>query len=105
MARSTARSRGRKSKGAERSGSSARRNHGTGRVTPKASARYTPPVPREQKVSPTWYPYLIVGLLLAGLLCIVLNYLGVLPGGASNWYLLVGLVLIAAGFLTATGYR
>lgn len=77
----------------------------SGRVTPKANTRYTPPVPREKKVSPPWYPYVIIGLLLAGLLCIVLNYMSILPGGASNWYLLAGLVLIAVGFLTATGYR
>ena len=36
------------------------------------------------------------------MLVIVINYLGVLPGGADNKYLLVGLVLITAGFITAT---
>ncbi|CAN5468587.1 hypothetical protein BH18ACT1_BH18ACT1_04010 [soil metagenome] len=47
-------------------------------------------------------------LLLAGALVIVLNYLGVLPtesGEASNWWLLAGLGLISAGFVTATQYR
>jgi hypothetical protein len=47
-------------------------------------------------------------LLVGGLLVIVLNYLGVMPtkdGGASNWYLLLGLGLITGGFITATGYR
>jgi hypothetical protein len=36
---------------------------------------------------------------------VVINSLGVLPGGASNWYLLLGLGLIAAGFVIATQYR
>jgi uncharacterized membrane protein len=40
-----------------------------------------------------------------GVLCIVLNYLSALPGGASNIYLLVGLVLIVGGFITATRYH
>lgn len=78
---------------------------GTGRVTPKASSRYTPPVPKSVKVSPRWLPVLILTLLVVGILMIIINYLGVLPGGASNWYLLVGLALIAAGFIAATQYR
>jgi hypothetical protein len=36
---------------------------------------------------------------------ILLNYLGVLPGGAKNAYLLVGLGLITLGFIAATRYR
>jgi hypothetical protein len=84
-----------------------------GRVTPKqqarpASGRYTPPIPREVKVSPRWVPILMFTLLLGGLLVIILNYLGLLPsksGDASNWYLLLGLGLITGGFITATGYR
>jgi hypothetical protein len=83
-------------------------------VTPKqqarpgTSGRYTPPIPREVKVSPKWVPILMFTLLLGGLLVIILNYLGVLPtksGQASNWYLLLGLGLITGGFITATGYR
>lgn len=78
-----------------------------GRTTPKGSSpRYTPPIPREVKVSPRWVPFLILGLLLLGVLVIILNYLpGVMPGGTSSWYLLVGLGLIVAGFVVATGYR
>jgi hypothetical protein len=49
--------------------------------------------------------YLIVGLVVLGMVVIVLNYVSVLPGGATNWYLLVGLALITAGFLTATRYH
>jgi hypothetical protein len=44
-------------------------------------------------------------LLGLGMVIIVINYLGVLPGGADNKYLLVGLGLITAGFITATRYR
>jgi hypothetical protein len=33
------------------------------------------------------------------------NYLGLLPGGAKNSYLLVGLGFITGGFVTATRYR
>ena len=36
---------------------------------------------------------------------IVLNYFNVLPDAPSNWYLLGGIGLIAAGFITATQYR
>ena len=86
-----------------------------GRVTPKggpvstprpeASSRYTPPVPREYKVSPPWVPVLMFTLLGIGLLVIFLNYLGVLPGGTKNSYLLIGLGSILGGIMTATQYR
>ena len=88
-----------------------------GRVTPKgggstrtaqappASARYTPPIPRSQKVSPRWVPVLMFALLGLGVLLILTNYLGVLPGGAKNSYLLTGLGLITGGFITATRYH
>ena len=75
-------------------------------MTPKGtSGRYTAPIPRTVKVSPRWVPVLILTFLLVGVIVIICNYLGVLPGGASNWYLLVGLGLIVAGFVTATGYH
>ncbi len=86
-----------------------------GRVTPKggpanaprpeASSRYTPPVPRSQKVSPRWVPVLMFALLGIGLVVIFCNYLGVLPGGTKNTYLLVGLGAILGGIITATQYR
>jgi hypothetical protein len=88
----------------------------TGRVTPKksappkvdagvASGRYTPPIPREQKVSPIWVPILMFSLLGIGVVVIVLNYVGLLPGDTSNGYLLLGLGFITAGFITATNYH
>ena len=80
----------------------------TGRVTAKGrtgSGRYTPPVPKQVKSSPRWLPVLMGALLGVGAVLIILNYLNVLPGGASNVYLLVGLALITAGFITATQWR
>jgi hypothetical protein len=88
-----------------------------GRVTPKGgpqrasssqpapSSRYTPPVPRSAKVSPTWVPVLMFTLLAIGLVVIFCNYLGVLPGGTKNTYLLVGLGSILGGIITATQYH
>jgi hypothetical protein len=86
-----------------------------GRVTPKgghgnaqrptASSRYTPPVPRSVKVSPRWVPILMFTLLGLGLAVIFCNYLGILPGGTGNKYLLVGLGCILGGIITATQYR
>ncbi|MCU4186122.1 cell division protein CrgA [Acidiferrimicrobium sp. IK] len=71
-----------------------------------ASGRYTAPVPHEwDRSSPWWVPVLMLALFGIGVLGIVLNYLGVLPGGASNVYLLIGLGCIVAGFITATQYR
>lgn len=81
-----------------------------GRVTPKKSerpstGRYTPPIPKETYISPRWVPWVMFTLLGLGMLIIVTNYLEVLPDGAKNSYLLVGLGCITAGFITATRYR
>jgi hypothetical protein len=93
-------------------GSAARKGRSGGRVTasravsrPTASGRYTPPIPRNVKVSPKWMGPLILALLILGALMIVLNYFNVLPAGPSNWYLVGGIVLIAGGFVVATQYR
>jgi hypothetical protein len=86
-------------------GKGAKAQASRGRVTPKGSGRYTPPIPREQKVSPRWVPVLMFVLLIGGLVVIVSNYLGVLPGEAKNGYLIVGLALITGGFIAATKYR
>lgn len=95
---------------------------GSGRVTPKggstkvtphpqASARYTPPIPREMKVSPWWVPALMGVLLVLGTAVILLNYVGLLPGwgvlpdDTSNVWLLVGLGFILAGIVVATQWH
>ena len=75
------------------------------RALQSPSARYTKPIPQSQKVSPRWMGPLILGLLLAGVLIIISNYVGLLPGDASNGYLFLGLGLITAGFLVATNWR
>jgi hypothetical protein len=94
---------------------------GTGRTTPKGGAgstkaaraaasdegnsRYTAPVPSYTKSSPIWVPVLMFTFWGVGFLVILANYVGLVPGDTSNWYLLVGLGLILAGILTATQYR
>ena len=71
----------------------------------EASSRYTPPLPKSAKVSPPWVPVLMFTLLGLGGILILLNYLELLPGATSNWYLFGGLGFILAGILTATQYR
>lgn len=83
------------------------------RVTPKAeqrpSSRYTPPgTGAKMGPSPRWVPVLMFALWGIGLLVIVLNYMGVLPGsadGGNGWYLVGGLGAILAGIMVATQYR
>ncbi|MFM8857215.1 MAG: cell division protein CrgA [Actinomycetota bacterium] len=70
-----------------------------------ASSRYTPPVPEYVKQSPTWVPVLMFALFILGTLVILLYYLGAVPGGRSNIYLLVGLGSILGGLYTATKYH
>jgi len=55
--------------------------------------------------SPKWYGALVLLLLVAGVLCIILNYITVLPGSVSAWYLVAGLIVIFVGFIMATRYR
>jgi len=68
------------------------------------SARYTPPIPREKRVSPRWYPWVLLGLFISGLAVIVVNYASIF-WGASNWILLVGLAAILIGTIMATRYH
>ena len=78
----------------------------TAKGTPPASTRYTPPAVRyEDMPSPMWVPVLMFVLFGLGMVTIFLNYVGLLPGATSNWYLLAGLGFILAGIITATQYR
>lgn len=75
-----------------------------------APARYTPsrPTGTARKPSPRWVPVLMFGLWGVGLLLIILNYMGVLPGagdGGNGWYLVAGLVSILGGIMVATQYH
>lgn len=77
-----------------------------GRYTaPEQSGKYTPPLPKSVHKSPRWYGAIVLALLVIGVLLILLNYLTVLPGAVSAWYLVAGLVLIFVGFVMATRYR
>jgi hypothetical protein len=99
-----------------------RRVEGGGRVTPKktvgqvtsasgdhsaasASSRYTPPVSTYQMPSSRWVPIAMFGFLGFGFVMIFCNYVGLVPGGTNNWYLVAGLGFILAGIITATQYR
>src|SRR4051794_22578613 len=73
-------------------------------VAPEASSRYTPPVPREGKVSPMWVPILMFALLGIVTMLILVNYT-VAACNTNNWILLLGLGLILGGIVTATQYH
>ena len=55
-----------------------------------------------KKVSSRWVAPTMFGLLGLGTAMIIVNYVDLLPGGTSNWYLLGGLGLVLAGIMTAT---
>jgi len=77
-----------------------------GRAQKAGSQRYTPPTPKTVKHSPLWVPVAMFTSMGAGVIVIVTNYLQVLPGGeARNGYLILGLVLMIAGFVLSTRYR
>ncbi len=44
-------------------------------------------------------------LILLGITVIVTNYFGLLPGGANNRFLLVGISEVTVGFIVATMLR
>ena len=78
------------------------------RQKPQRRAYVPPAKVKKKKPSPRWYPFLMLGLIFAGVAIIVLNYMGLVPGSggvAGPQYLWIGLGLIAAGFIASTGYR
>ena len=79
---------------------------GGGRYTPpEQSGRYTRPIPSNIRRSGRWFGPSILFLMVFGILTILLNYLTVLPGSVSIWYLVAGLVIIFVAFMMATRYR
>jgi len=74
-------------------------------VAPEARGKVTARRPVSEDHSPRWYGWLIVALLAVGMLVVILNYLAVLPGSVSSWYLIAGLVVMFAGFYLATRYK
>jgi len=74
-------------------------------VGPVRSERYTPPIPKNAKTSPKWMGISIIALFLLGVLVVILNYAGLLPGGVNNLWLVAAIGAIFAGLLMATRYH
>ena len=69
-------------------------------------SRYTPPAPKKAAPSKLWVPVTMFTCLVLGVVVIGGNYLQLLPGGeASNNFLVIGLVLLIAGFILSTFFR
>ena len=70
---------------------------------------YAPPPPKKKrKPSPRWYGVLILGVMVVGVVMIVINYMGLIPGTgrqADPKYLWLGLAIIALGFGGLTQLR
>ncbi len=100
-------------------GKAQKKGRSSGRATPSAkaaakspstagsvqSSRYTPPIPKNAKTSPRWMGALIIGLFVLGVLVIILNYAGALPGGVNNLWLVAAIGAIFVGLILATRYH
>ena len=76
-------------------------------MPPSKTAR-RPVSPAKSKALPPsklWVPALMFSLILIGIAVIVTNYFGLLPGGASNKFLLIGITQVTGGFIVATMLR
>jgi hypothetical protein len=80
-----------------------------GRATPArsrtTSGRHTPPVPKNVRKSPRWMGFLIVATFVLGALVVILDYVGLLPGGVNNAWLLAAIGAVFVGLLLATRYH
>jgi hypothetical protein len=74
-------------------------------VSPESRGKVTVRRPQTEDHSPHWYGWLIVDLLAFGMMVITLNYLQVMPGSVSSWYLVLGLATMFSGFYLATRYH
>ncbi|MBW4030498.1 MAG: cell division protein CrgA [Acidobacteria bacterium] len=74
-------------------------------VDPHERGRITRKVEHAKDHSPHWFGWVLLDLMIFGVLVITLNYLQVLPGATSPWYLALGLVTLFAAFYLATRYR
>ena len=72
---------------------------------PTQSKKLSSQVVNDKGPSSKAYIITMSSLMVLGVLMIVLNYLTVLPGSVSNWYLWSGLGLIGIGFIMTTEYR
>jgi hypothetical protein len=73
----------------------------------KSRSRYELRPARRQKAkkSPRWYGFVVLGVMAAGVLVIVFNYMGIMPGthGTTSGLVLgLGLGLIGLGFVGTT---
>ena len=76
------------------------------KANPKAKrSRYTPPTPQKAPASKLWVPVTMFTMMLTGVVVVILNYLELLFGEASNNFLFVGLALITGGFILSTRLR
>ena len=76
------------------------------KANPKAKrSRYTPPTPQKAPPSKLWVPVTMFTMMLTGVVVVILNYLELLFGEASNNFLFVGLALITGGFVLSTRLR
>ena len=48
---------------------------------------------------------LIIGLFVLGVLVVILNYAGALPGGVNNLWLIAAIAAIFVGLILATRYH
>jgi hypothetical protein len=69
------------------------------------SKRHTPPIPKRAKASPRWMGFLIIALFALGVLVVIVNYAGLLPGGVNNLWLVAAIAAIFAGLILATRYH
>ena len=74
-------------------------------VSAEGRGSYTARKPVNSEHSPRWFGWLLLALRVLGVRIIVLNYLSVLPGSVSGWYLVTGLVSMFSAFYLATRYR
>jgi hypothetical protein len=78
--------------------------------TKRQGQRYQLEPARKQKHkgSPRWYGPLVLGVMALGVVIILLNYVGKIPGAGGqtqNGYLFLGLGLIGVGFIGTTFWR
>lgn len=65
----------------------------------------TPQQRKRSSSSPRWFGPAVLGVMAVGVIIILLNYVGIMPGGTANGWLWVGLALIGAGFIGTTFWR
>jgi hypothetical protein len=77
----------------------------TNRRKPQRNYTVAAPPAKEREPSPRWYAAVMFSLIGAGVLVIVINYMGFLPGGHNHNYIYLGAGGIAAGLVMALHYR